>query len=244
MKREDDPAHAAGREGLCAARRLVAVVAPQVLPGAFAHQVFERAVQVAHRRLAGNGRRQRLQHAGGSRRRAAAARRRQESRRRRRAARAAARSVAGVGELAEELRPFTLPFARHLVGKKTRRLAALQRGEHRPHAARVRRCEAHAAPAAARAHQRLEPGQLRRAIEHRHRHALRRVLRRDLEATHVRREEEQRLARGARASTAAMPCTSRTSAATRSWGSKPDRGRFGDKLPACAIAARRTRASP
>ena len=180
---------------------------------------------------------------GGSRRRAAAARRRQESRRRR-ALREPRRERRRVSELAEELRPFTLSLARHLVGKKARRLArasarrAPRARRARPPARGARRPGRGPRASADRARQ------LRRAIEHRHRHALRRVLRRDLEATHVRREKEQRLARGAAASTAAMPCTSRTSAATRSWGRSQIAGVSASSCPACAIAARRTRASP
>ena len=54
------------------------------------------------------------------------------------------------------------------------------------------------AAAAALAHERLEPAELGRAVEHRDRHGLRRVVCGDLEAAHVRRKKEQRLALRAR----------------------------------------------
>ena len=50
--------------------------------------------------------------------------------RRRRPARKPRRERGGVSELAEELGPFALSLARHLIRKKARCLAALERGEH------------------------------------------------------------------------------------------------------------------
>ena len=62
------------------------------------------------------------------------------------------------------------------------------------HAGEVRRNEAHVRPAAALEHQRLEPAQPGRPVEHGDRHVHGRVLRSDFEAAHVRRKEKQRLA--------------------------------------------------
>src|SRR6266513_3755050 len=102
--------------------RLVAVVAPQVLPRALAYQGLERAVEVARGALAGKRRRQLAQHdriAGAA---------RQPPRVSEKARDALALGEPGgerhgVGRAAEELGPFALAYARHLVGQEPDRLA-------------------------------------------------------------------------------------------------------------------------
>jgi hypothetical protein len=60
----------------------------------------------------------------------------------------------GVRRPAEELGPFALALARHLVGKEADRFAALEREQELAHARRVGRRELHIAAPAALAHQR------------------------------------------------------------------------------------------
>src|SRR5688572_8111194 len=150
-----------------------------------------------HGRLVGEGWRKRLERNAVS----AAARQalgvRQEARHIR-PARELRRERGGVSELAEERLPLTFAGAGYLVGKKAHRLAPLERSEQLAHAAEIRRHETHAAAAAAGAHQRIEPRKLWRAVENRDGKLARRILRGDLEASHVRREEEERLALRAR----------------------------------------------
>ena len=67
-----------------------------------------------------------------------------------------------------------------------------------PHAREVRAREAHAGLRAAAVDHRLQPGLLRRAVEHGDRVALGESLRADLEAADVRREQHDGLAGGAR----------------------------------------------
>src|SRR5437870_1008291 len=178
-------------------RRLVAVVAPQVLPRALAHQGLERAVEVARGGLARQRRRQLAQHE----RIARAARQPPRVGEKARDALALGEPSGerhGVSRAAEELGPFALAYAGHLVGQEPDRLAAPERGEYLAHAGEIRRHEADVRPLAAFAHQRLEPPQPGRAVEHRDRHSARCILRGDFEAAQVRREKEQRLAALAR----------------------------------------------
>src|SRR3982074_749642 len=157
-------------------RRLVAVVAPQVLPRALAHQCLERAVEVARGGLARQRRRQLAHHD--------------------RIARAS-RQPPGVGEkardalafgepggerhgvsrAAEELGPFALAYAGTLVWQGPDRPPAPECGEYLAHAGEIRRHEANVRPLAAFAHQRLEPPQPGPAGKHTDMQHARRTLR-------------------------------------------------------------------
>src|SRR5436853_7683832 len=178
-------------------RRLVAVVAPQVLPRALAYQGLERAVEVARGALARKRRRQLAQHdriAGAARQPPCVSEKARDAL----ALGEPGGERHGVGRAAEELGPFALAYARHLVGQEPDRLAAPERGEYLAHAGEIRRHEANVGPLAALAHERLEPPQPGRAVEHRARPSARCMLRGAFDAAQVRRETGQGLAAPAR----------------------------------------------
>src|SRR5262245_11080543 len=144
---------------------LVAVVAPQVLARAFAHQLLERAVEPSGRAFSLEPFRERpkLHHV--------AAAPRQPAPENEKAAYAFApgelrRECHGVGRSPEDLGPFAFAFAGHLVGEEADSLPVLEGLQERPHTARVGRREPQVRPAASLQHHRLEPALLRRPVEH------------------------------------------------------------------------------
>src|SRR3954469_13463706 len=176
-----------------ASGHFVAVVAPEVLAGTFAHEILERAVEPPGRGFARELFRKGLQPD------LVAAAPWQPSAEGEKAAYAfALREPGGEGHgvrrTAEEIGPVAFAFAGHLVGQKADRLAVAQRLEDRAHPAHVGRHEAHVRPVTPFAHERVDPAELGRPVEHGDRHVQRGVLRGNFEAAHVRREEEQRLA--------------------------------------------------
>ena len=235
---------------LRAARGLVAVVAPEVLPGhsrtrSSSARLSRRAGAFAGERPADRGRITMLV-AGAARQPLARTR---ESRPRRRAARASARAsrCRRAGRRTRPIRP------------RPRR--APGRAGSRPPRARLSAANSSRTPAKSAGTRRTPPRprpsrisgssqrDLRRAVEHGDRHVQRGVLRRDLEAAHVRREEEQRLAlrRARRPPPARCPRLRCTSAATLLLRPQPHRRRLGEhaaprwRSPRAACAHRDSR---
>src|ERR1051326_4087578 len=210
-------------------RHLVAVVAPEVLARAFAHQVLERAVQAPGGgfplQLFGKRPDPELVAPPAG----------QPAAEGEEAAHPFALGKPGgeghgVRGAAEELGPVALAFAGHLVGEEADRLAVAQRLEDRAHAAHVCGHQAHVRPVAPFAHERVEPAHLGRPVEHRDRHVQRGVLRGDLEAAHMRSEKKQRLslvARGERLLDAMHAPHHRRHFGVRP---EPERGQLGEHL--------------
>ena len=224
-------------------RHLVAVVAPQILPGALAHQLLERAVEAPRRRLAG----QRPAAAGAARshsrgRAAAAARRRGRRHDGSRSASFAASVMVYAGRPKNSAHSPS-PSPGTWSGRRPIDVAALQSAANSSRTPlMLGGREAQVVAAAALAHQRLEPGELGRPVQHADRTMLRGVLRTNLEAAQVRRENRPRPPRSA-AKACAEPSTLAHQRRDLSMRPEPQRRQLGQHLSGRGDRPRRMRAS-